>query len=154
MRAILPGPLVGLVFFVIADLVIAADDDADYCAWEMQDFAIAEPLCGLVGDAERGRVLAADSHGGNCLACHQMPIPEESFHGTIGPPLHGIGARYSAAQIRLRIVDEQQINPMTIMPGFYRDPAKANRVADAHWGKTFLSAQQVEDLVAYLVTLK
>ena len=154
MRAILPGPLVGLVFLAIADLVIAADDEVGYCAWEMRDLAIAEPLCGLVGDAERGRVLAADSHGGNCLACHQMPIPEESFHGNIGPPLHGIGARYSAAQIRLRIVDEQQINPMTIMPGFYRDPAKANRVADAYWGKTFLSAQQVEDLVAYLATLK
>jgi sulfur-oxidizing protein SoxX len=129
-------------------------DEAGYCAWEMQDFAIQEPLCGLKGDPQRGRRIAADSHGGNCLACHQMPIPEEAFHGTVGPPLHGVGARYSAAQIRLRIVDEQQVNPMTIMPGFYRDPAKANRVADAFWGKTFLSAQQVEDLVAYLVTLK
>ena len=83
-----------------------------------------------------------------------MPIPEEPFHGTIGPPLQGVGARYSAAQIRLRIVDEQQVNPFTIMPGFYRDPLEANRVADVYWGKTFLSAQQVEDLVAYLVTLK
>ena len=154
MRSFLSGPIVLLAFFFVADRVTAADGGAAYCAWEMQDFAIAEPLCGLVGDAERGRELAADSHGGNCLACHQMPIPEESFHGTIGPPLHGIGARYSAAQIRLRIVDEQQVNPMTIMPGFYRDPSKANRVADAFWGKTFLSAQQVEDLVAYLVTLQ
>ena len=83
-----------------------------------------------------------------------MPIPEEPFHGTVGPPLDGVGARYTPAQIRLRIVDEQQINPMTIMPGFYRDPAWANRVADDYWGKTFLSAQQIEDLVAYLVTLK
>ena len=84
----------------------------------------------------------------DCLACHQMPIPEAPFHGDVGPPLHGIGGRYSAAQIRLRIVDERQVNPATIMPGFYRDPALANRVADAYWGKTFLSAQQVEDLVA------
>ena len=154
MRSTSLGPLVGLALFAIVKLVTAADGVPDYCSWEMQDFAVAEPLCGLVGDAERGRKLAADTHGGNCLACHQMPIPEESFHGTIGPPLQGIGARYNAAQIRLRIVDERQINPMTIMPGFYRDPAKANRVADAYWGKTFLSAQQVEDLVAYLVTLK
>ncbi|MCB1725266.1 MAG: sulfur oxidation c-type cytochrome SoxX [Gammaproteobacteria bacterium] len=132
----------------------AAPGGDGYCAWEVQDFAIDQPLCGLRGDPARGRALAADSHGGNCLACHQMPIDEEAFHGTVGPPLHGIGARYSEGQIRLRIVDEQQINPMTIMPGFYSDPAKANRMAGEYWGKTFLTAQQVEDLVTYLVSLK
>lgn len=126
----------------------------DYCHWNAKDFAIGAPLCGLRGEAARGRTLAADSHGGNCLACHRMPIPEEAFHGTIGPPLQGVGSRYSEAQLRLRVVDEQQVNPFTIMPGFYRDPSEANRVADAYWGKTFLSAQQVEDIVAYLVTLK
>jgi sulfur-oxidizing protein SoxX len=125
-----------------------------YCEWQMRDFSIQAPLCGLTGDPQRGRRIAADSHGGNCLACHQMPIPEEPFHGTVGPSLQGVGARYTAAQIRLRIVDEQQVNPMTIMPGFYRDPAQANRVADGYWGKTFLTAQQIEDLVAYLVTLR
>jgi sulfur-oxidizing protein SoxX len=136
---------------------VEADDVASgqtYCDWQVKDFAIEQPLCNLSGDPERGRALAADSHAGNCLACHQMPIPEESFHGTLGPPLDRVGARYTAAQIRLRIVDEQQINPMTIMPGFYRDPKLANRMADEFWGKTFLTAQQVEDLVAYLVTLK
>ena len=127
---------------------------SEYCSWQVQAYAIDEPLCGLNGDPARGRVIAADSHGGNCLACHLMPIPEEPFHGTVGPSLHGVGARYTAAQLRLRIVDEQQVNPMTIMPGFYRDPARANRVADGYWGKTFLTAQQIEDLVAYLATLK
>ncbi len=126
----------------------------DYCHWQVRDFAIEQPLCGLRGDPHRGRQIAADSHAGNCLACHQMPIQEEAFHGTIGPSLDGIGARYTEAQLRLRIVDEQQVNPFTIMPGFYRDPRKANRVADGFWGKTFLTAQQVEDVVAYLVTLK
>jgi sulfur-oxidizing protein SoxX len=125
-----------------------------YCDWQMKDYAIDAPLCGLAGDPGRGRTLAAGSHAGNCLACHRMPIPEEPFHGTVGPSLIGVGARYSSAQIRLRIVDERHLNPMTIMPGFYRDPSLANRVADAYWGKTFLSAQQVEDLVAYLATLK
>lgn len=125
-----------------------------YCGWQVKDLAIEASLCGLAGDPDRGRMLAADSHAGNCLACHQMPIPEESFHGTVGPPLDAVGARYTAAQIRLRIVDERQINPMTIMPGFYRDPKLANRIADEYWGKTFLTAQQVEDLVAYLVTLR
>lgn len=128
--------------------------DTDYCRWQMEGFAIEAALCGLSGDAVRGRALVADSHSGNCLACHMMPIPEESFHGTIGPPLFGVGARYSTAQIRARVVDEQQINPFTIMPGFYRDPREANRVLDEFWNKTYLTAQQVEDVVAYLVTLK
>jgi sulfur-oxidizing protein SoxX len=127
---------------------------AGYCQWEMVDFSIAEPLCGLQGDAERGRAIAADAHGGNCLACHVMPIPEEPFHGTVGPPLDGVGGRYNAAQLRARVVDEQQFNPFSIMPGFYADPRDNNRVAGEFWGKTFLTAQQVEDVVAYLTTLK
>jgi len=126
----------------------------DYCHWEIKNFAIEEPLCGLQGDVERGRKIAADNHGGNCLACHMMPIPEEPLHGTVGPPLYGVGARLTEGQIRLRIVDEQKVNPITIMPGFYSDPRLANRVANEYWGKTFLTAQQVEDVVAYLKTIK
>lgn len=144
----------GLLFGVLA----VADDmpplPANYCHWSARDFAIPEPLCGLEGDSVRGQAIARDSHGGNCLACHQLPVPGESFQGTIGPPLQGVGGRYSKAQLRMRVVDEQQLNPTTIMPGFYRDPRLANRVADDYWGKTFLSAQQVEDIVAYLATLK
>jgi sulfur-oxidizing protein SoxX len=149
-------PTVLLAPLLLCATVLAAQsgENDGYCAWQMQDFAIAQPLCGLSGDPGRGRAIAADSHAGNCLACHRMPIPEEAFHGTVGPPLDGVGARYSAGQLRLRVVDERQINPMTIMPGFYRDPALANRIAGDYWGKTFLTAQQVEDLVAYLVTLK
>lgn len=148
-------PLFTIGFFsALATWAGGVPEAQRYCSWEVKDFAIESPLCGLTGDPGRGRALAADSHAGNCLACHQMPIPEEMFHGTVGPPLDAVGARYTAAQIRLRIVDEQQVNPMTIMPGFYRDPTLANRVADEFWGKTFLTAQQVEDLVAYLVSLK
>ena len=142
---------------LLAGLAWAADQPPlpdGYCTWTQRNFAIIEPLCGLQGDAERGRDIAADSHAGNCLACHVLPIPEEPFHGTVGPPLNGIGNRYTPGQLRLRVVDEQVVNPFTIMPGFYRDPRKANRVADGFWGKTFLSAQEVEDLGAYLVTLK
>ncbi|MGB0723565.1 MAG: sulfur oxidation c-type cytochrome SoxX [Gammaproteobacteria bacterium] len=146
-----------LVLFGLSFAVSAADRPplpADYCHWEMQQFEIREPLCGLTGDPVRGRALAIDQHAGNCLACHVMPVPEEDFHGTVGPPLTGVGARLSEAMIRLRVVDERQLNPMTIMPGFYRDPRLANRVADGFYGKTFLTAQQVEDIVAYLKSLK
>lgn len=145
------GLLLTAAFATAGDVPPLAED---YCRWEAKSYAIEQALCGLEGDAKRGRAIAADSHAGNCLACHKMPIPEESFHGTIGPPLDGIGSRYTEAQLRMRVVDEQAINPFTIMPGFYRDPRQANRVADAFWGKTFLTAQQVEDVVAYLVSLK
>jgi sulfur-oxidizing protein SoxX len=137
--------------------VIASDEiplSADYCRWQVSGDAIEAPLCGLRGDAQRGRRIVSDSHGGNCLACHHMPIPEEPLHGTIGPPLDGVAARLSGGQLRLRVADIRQLNPASIMPGFYRDPRRANRVADGFWGRTFLDAQQVEDIVAYLETLK
>jgi sulfur-oxidizing protein SoxX len=127
---------------------------ADYCHWEARDYAIQQPLCGLAGNAARGREIVIDTHGGNCLACHVMPIPEEELHGTVGPPLLGLASRMSTAQIRLHIVDQRQFNPATIMPGFYRDPRLDNRVADDFYGKTFLTAQQLEDVVVYLATLQ
>ena len=126
----------------------------NYCGWEAKDYAIEEPLCGLSGDALRGKEIASDSHTGNCLACHQLPIPGIEAYGTIGPPLQGIASRLTEAQIRVRIVDTRNINPMSIMPGFYRDPRLINRPAKPYRGKTFLTAQQVEDVIAYLATLK
>jgi sulfur-oxidizing protein SoxX len=126
----------------------------DYCVWEVGDYAIKEPLCGLAGDVQRGREIATDGNRGNCLACHQLPVPGVEAYGTIGPPLAGIAARLSVPMIRLRVVDTRSINPMSIMPGFYRDPRLINRPAKAYRGRTFLTAQQVEDVIAYLATLK
>ncbi len=149
-----------LLLFIIATYVTtpAADErpplPPDYCHWSMQNLSIDKPLCGLVGDSSRGRKLVVDTHGGNCLACHQMPIPEEPSHGTVGPPVHVVATRMTEGQIRAHIVDQRRFNPDTIMPGFYRDPRLSNRVADEFWGKTFMTAQQVEDVVAYLKTLK
>jgi sulfur-oxidizing protein SoxX len=120
----------------------------------MHNLAIEKPLCGLAGDSTRGRKLAADTQVGNCLTCHQLPIPEEPLHGTVGPPLFNIASRKTEGQIRAHVVDQRQFNPGTIMPGFYRDPRLSNRVADEYWGKTFLNAQQVEDIVAYLNSLR
>jgi sulfur-oxidizing protein SoxX len=127
---------------------------ADYCRWEMVDYGIPEPLCGLTGEAGRGRAIVSDGHLGNCLACHELPIPGIEAYGTIGPPLQGIAARLGEPQIRLRVVDSRHINPLSIMPGYYRDPRLIHRPAKRYVGKTFLTAQQVEDVIAYLVTLK
>jgi len=126
----------------------------DYCRWEVEDYAIMEPLCGLAGDAPRGSKIASDGGQGNCLACHQLPIPGIEAYGTIGPPLAGIASRLSVPMIRLRVVDTRNINPMSIMPGFYRDPRLINRPGKKYRGRTFLTAQQVEDVIAYLATLK
>ena len=126
----------------------------DYCRWEVSDYAILEPLCGLAGDAQRGSKIASDGSRGNCLACHQLPIAGIEAYGTIGPPLMEIASRLSVPVIRLRVVDTRNINPMSIMPGFYRDPSLINRPGKQYRGRTFLTAQQVEDVIAYLATLK
>jgi sulfur-oxidizing protein SoxX len=126
----------------------------DYCRWEVVDYSIVEPLCGLAGNSQRGREIVSDGNSGNCLACHQLPIPGIEAYGTIGPPLTGIASRLPVPVIRLRVVDTRNINPMSIMPGFYRDPRLINRPGKKYRGRTFLTAQQVEDVIAYLATLK
>jgi len=147
-----------LLLVALAPIIAMAEDTAtlpeNYCSWEVKDYAIEDPLCGLDGDALRGKQVVSDSHLGNCLACHQLPIPGIEAYGTIGPPLQGLASRLTEAQIRVRIVDTRNINPMSIMPGFYRDPRLINRPGKPYRGKTFLTAQQVEDVIAYLVTLK
>jgi len=90
---------------------------------------------------------------GLCLLCHSGPFPEEQFQGNLAPDLSGIGARLSAGQIRLRIVDASRVNPNTIMPPYFRTDA-LQRVAPSFRGKPVLSAQQIEDVVAFLATLK
>lgn len=125
-----------------------------YCQWEVKNFAIDEPLCDLQGDVERGRAIATDSYRGNCVACHSLPEEGIEAFGTIGPPLAGIGKRLPRGMLRLRIVDTRSINPMSIMPGFYRNPELTHRPAKGMEGRTFLTAQQVEDVIAYMETLK
>ena len=122
--------------------------------WQAENYEINTPLGGLTGVPERGRVIAGDPLRGNCLACHQLPIPEEDFHGNLGPPLAGIASRQSTGMIRLHIVDQSRFNPETVMPGYYRPFGQLHRVAAEYQGRTYLSAQEIEDVVAYLATLK
>ena len=111
------------------------------------------PLTGVAGDAAAGKKIVLDRHVGLCLLCHSGPFPEERFQGDLAPDLSGVGARLSAGQIRLRIVDSSRVNPNTIMPAYLKSEG-LTRVAPAHRGKTVLSTQQIEDVVAFLVTLK
>jgi sulfur-oxidizing protein SoxX len=115
--------------------------------------AIPSPLAGARGDAARGRALVVNRHVGLCLLCHSGPFPEERFQGEIAPDLKGAGARLSEGQIRLRIVDQGRINPATIMPAYYRTEG-LTRVAPAFRGKPVLTAGEIEDIVAFLATLR
>lgn len=114
---------------------------------------IPMPLPGVApGDAARGRAVVASRQIGLCLLCHTGPIAEERFQGNLATDLRGAGQRWTAAQLRLRIADASRINPDTIMPSYFKTEGLTG-VAASHAGKTILSAQQVEDVVAWLQTL-
>ncbi len=122
--------------------------------------AIPQPLMDFksggsvfTGDAGRGRVIVTDRAMGNCLICHQVPEPNERFMGDLAPDLKGVGARLTPGQIRLRVVDQSLINPNTIMPPYHRTD-RLTRVPYRFRGWPLLTALQVEDVVAYLSTLK
>ena len=109
-------------------------------------------LTGSKGDPVRGRAIVANRQVSLCLLCHSGPFPEERFQGNLAPDLRS-AARLSEAEIRQRIVDPRRANPATIMPAYY-ETGGLTRVAPSFRGKTILSAEQIEDIVAYLMTLK
>jgi L-cysteine S-thiosulfotransferase len=115
--------------------------------------AIPTPLTGVPGDPARGRTIVASRQVGLCLLCHSGPFPEERFQGNLAPSLEGAGSRWSEGQLRLRIADSSRINPTTIMPAYHRIEG-LTRVAPAFRDKPVLNAQQIEDVVAFLLTLK
>jgi sulfur-oxidizing protein SoxX len=115
--------------------------------------AIPQSLTGAKGDAARGPAIATNRQIALCLLCHSGPFPEERLQGTLAPDLQGTGRRWSEGQLRLRIVDAARLNPETIMPPYYRNEG-LNRVAPSFRGKPVLSAEQIEDVVAFLATLR
>jgi sulfur-oxidizing protein SoxX len=117
------------------------------------DDALPSSLTGAAGDPALGRKIVLDRQVGLCLLCHSGPFPEERFQGNLAPDLTGVGGRLSAGQIRLRIVDPGRVNPQTIMPAYFRTEG-LTRVAPAFRGKPVLSAEEIEHVVAFLVTLK
>jgi len=114
--------------------------------------AIPESLTGMPGDVTRGRALVVDRTS-TCILCHSGPFPEQRFQGDLAPGLGGAGSRWSEGQLRLRLVDASRLNAATIMPSYYRVHG-LDRVGAAWRGKPILSAEQIEDIVAYLVSLR
>jgi L-cysteine S-thiosulfotransferase len=115
--------------------------------------AIPASLTGAAGDPASGRAIVLDRRLGACLLCHTGPFPEERFEGTLAPDLSGAGSRWSVGQLRLRLVDATRLNAHTIMPPYYRVDG-LTRVGTAWRGKPMLTATQIEDVVAFLSTLR
>lgn len=144
----------GFMVLTLATIVPAMAGEVAPGDVTIVDGAVPVALTGEPGDPERGRAAFVGRKAGNCLACHLVTslLDEQQFHGEIGPPLDGVADVYSAAELRAQIVDSKVANPMTIMPAFYRSSG-LTRVPEKFAG-TILTAQQVEDIVAYLMTLE
>jgi sulfur-oxidizing protein SoxX len=136
----------------VAALIAACATPRNALQYEINGGEIRNPLSAAPTDAERGRKVLV-SRDSNCILCHAAPETGERFFGNLAPPLSGIGARLSAAQLRARIVAPQFFNRETIMPAYYRVEG-LNRVAETYRGKPVLDAGQIEDVIAYLLTLK
>lgn len=145
--AALAAPLLTLL------AVISAPAGAQVVPWRATGDGITQALTSEPGDAVRGRAIVANRQQGLCLLCHSGPIPEERFQGNLAPPLDGAGKRLTAAQLRLRLADSRQLNPDSIMPPYHHTGGLA-QVGRAFSGQPILNAQQVEDVVAWLVTLQ
>lgn len=142
------GMMAATVSFATAEVVLPD-------AVSMEDGAVAASLTGSAGNAENGRKVFANRKLGNCLACHMnKDLSEQPFHGEVGPPLDGVADRWEEAELRAILIDSKlALSEETIMPSFYRLKNGA-RTLDKFEGKTILTAEQVEDVLAYLQTLK
>lgn len=145
--------IAGAVSLALSLAAASANAGDSLVMYNVSGNAIPKSLTGKPGDPKKGRALAIARKKGNCLACHMMPIPEQDDHGQIGPALYGVANRMSVPELRLRIVDPKVVNPNTAMPAFYRTEG-LHRVRKQFRGKPILTAQEVEDVVAYLSTLK
>jgi sulfur-oxidizing protein SoxX len=143
----------GIAACALTFLTGAAAADEALRSFAVVGDAIPDSLTGNEGNPERGRAIVVNRQVGLCLLCHTGPFPEQKFQGTLAPDLTGVGSRASEGQLRLRIVDASRINPQTIMPPYYR-VTDLYRVAPAFRGKPLLDAEQIEDVVAYLATLR
>ena len=145
--------LLAVVLLAATAVTAAGAEETGLLPYRVVGDAIPAPLGGRPGDPARGRAIVISRRLGLCLLCHSGPFPEEKLQGNMAPDLAGAGARWSEGQLRLRLVDARRLNPDTIMPPYYRTDGFA-RVAPGFRDKPILSAEQIEDVVAFLMTLR
>ncbi len=121
-------------------------------AWLPLAIALAQPVAAQ-GDAARGEAIALSRSQGLCVLCHAVPGQNPALQGTIGPPLAGVGGRLDADTLRQRLVAPERFNPDTVMPSYGRSTG-LRQVALAQRGKPLLTDGQIDDLVAWLATLR
>ncbi len=126
---------------------------AETAAYRVENGGVPKPLTDEPGNPARGRQIVRDMGHVTCLICHRMPIPEEPDHGEIGPSLEGVGSRLTVPQLRLRLIDSKQVNPDSVMPSYHRTTG-FTRIGAQYESRPIYSAQQIEDVVAYLALLK
>jgi len=138
---------------IVAAQPVQAQSVAGLKAFVADGDAIPSPLADVPGDSARGRAIVVNRQLGLCLLCHSGPFAQEPSQGTLAPSLAGAGSRWSEGQLRLRIADARRVNPLTIMPSTYRVDG-LTRVGAAWRGQPILTGQQIEDVVAFLRTLR
>jgi L-cysteine S-thiosulfotransferase len=143
--------LIHIAFALAAVVLLRAADAQTLAPYKIVGDSIAESLTGSPGDATRGRALVLD-RSTTCILCHSGPF-ETPFQGDLAPPLAGVGNRWKPSQLRLRLVRPKYFNPDTVMPSYYQTGG-FTRVGRNWEGKSILTADQIEDIVAYLITLK
>lgn len=144
-----------LVSVIAATLLLAGTAAADdMVKYKVVDNAIEKSLTGKPGDPAAGKKVFLSRKLGNCLSCHQVTaLADQPFHGEVGPSLDGVADRYKEGELRMQVVNAKVINPDTIMPGFYRVDG-LHDVLKNFAGKPILTAEEVEDVVAYVKTFK
>ena len=149
-----PLVLIAMIVQVLQPTMTHAQDasKAALRPYEVVGDAIPVSLTGTPSDPARGRTIVINRQN-TCLLCHSGPFPDERFQGDLSPNLKGTGARWTAGELRLRMVDASRLNPATIMPSYYKVDG-LTRVGTAWRGKPILTAEQIEDVVAYLTTLR
>ena len=138
--------------YVLASLLLVFLNLSSLQAQTLVGDSILDSLSAMPGDAAKGRVIVASRQTGLCLLCHSGPFPEERFQGNLAPELSISSAKLSVPQLRARIVDASRFNPNTIMPAYYTT-GHLNRVAPKFAGQTILNGQEIEDVIAFLVSL-
>jgi sulfur-oxidizing protein SoxX len=144
--------LAALLMIATAGAAKAQSPPFSLVRFQVENGAIAMPLA-EGGNAIRGEAIVLDRTLSSCVLCHVVPDPERRPMGNIAPPLAGVGSRLREGQLRLRLVDSTLVNPASVMPPYYR-VHDLHQVAPAWRAKPILNAQQIEDIVAWLLTLK